>query len=93
MFGIGDAPYVGGYYLGRINFPAEYPWKPPAIRVLTDTGRFEAGASICLTISEHHPESWNPALTARSICTALLSFMCDTEGAVGVIQTTAQKKI
>jgi len=92
MFGIGDAPYKGGYYLGRINFPENYPWSPPAIRVITESGRFDPGTSICLTISEHHPESWNPALTARSIITALLSFTCDTENASGVIQTTNKKK-
>lgn len=71
---MGDYPYVGGYYIGKITFPKEYPWKPPAIRVMTDSGRFEKGASICLSISEHHPESWNPALTGRSIITALFSF-------------------
>ena len=59
---------------------------------MTDSGRFETGTSICLTISEHHPESWNPALTARSIITALLSFMCDDEHASGVITTTSDKK-
>ena len=92
MFGLQDERYEGGYYLGRINFPDGYPWAPPAIRCITDTGRYETGTSICLTISEHHPESWNPALTGRSIITALLSFTCDDERASGTIETSAAVK-
>ena len=79
MFGIQDEPYVNGYYLGRVNFPQEYPWKPPSIRLLTESGRIKPSESVCLSISEHHPESWNPALTARSIITSLLSFFMSDE--------------
>ena len=61
--------------MGRINFPDTYPWKPPAIRAVTETGRFVTKASICLSISEHHPESWDPIWTVRAIIVGFISFM------------------
>jgi len=35
-----DEPYKGGYYMGTLTFPPEYPWKPPGIRLTTESGRF-----------------------------------------------------
>ena len=92
MFGIKDKPYIGGYYLGRVNFPPEYPWKPPAIRLMSESGRFMVGERICLSISDFHPESWNPALTARSIIIALLSFFTSDDKTYGCISTTDKEK-
>ena len=40
VFGLGDEPYKGGYYMGKLTFPDNYPWKPPAIRLITESGRF-----------------------------------------------------
>ena len=40
IFGIKDAPYAGGYYMGKLVFPKEYPYKPPSIMMVTETGRF-----------------------------------------------------
>ena len=30
-----DTPYTGGSYHGKLIFPSEYPYKPPAIMMLT----------------------------------------------------------
>ena len=30
-----DTPYYGGSYHGKLIFPSEYPYKPPAIMMLT----------------------------------------------------------
>jgi ubiquitin-conjugating enzyme E2 J2 len=30
-----DTPYSGGAYHGKLIFPSEYPYKPPAIMMLT----------------------------------------------------------
>lgn len=30
-----DSPYEGGQYHGKLVFPSEYPYKPPAIMMLT----------------------------------------------------------
>ena len=40
IFGLPDSPYKGGYYLGTIKFPQDYPWKPPSILMVTESGRF-----------------------------------------------------
>eukprot|EP00331_Platyophrya_macrostoma_P023502 CAMPEP_0176456168 /NCGR_PEP_ID=MMETSP0127-20121128/31116_1 /TAXON_ID=938130 /ORGANISM="Platyophrya macrostoma, Strain WH" /LENGTH=106 /DNA_ID=CAMNT_0017846053 /DNA_START=29 /DNA_END=345 /DNA_ORIENTATION=+ len=52
--------YEGGYYIGTVTFPSTYPFAPPAIRMLTPSGRFEINRRLCLSISDYHPESWNP---------------------------------
>jgi len=40
FFNLKDSPYEDGIYLGQINFPEQYPYKPPDIRMLTPSGRF-----------------------------------------------------
>ncbi|KAL9273191.1 putative ubiquitin-conjugating enzyme E2 33 [Drosera capensis] len=53
-------PFAGGYYYGKIKFPPEYPFKPPGITMTTPNGRFITQKKICLSMSDFHPESWNP---------------------------------
>lgn len=86
-----DTPFEGGQYLGSLNFPSDYPYRPPAIRMLTPSGRFEPGARLCLTMSDFHPETWNPAWNVSTILTGLLSFMCSHEVASGALSTPPQK--
>ena len=40
LFNLTDSPYEGGFYYGQLHFPAEYPFKPPGIMLLTPNGRF-----------------------------------------------------
>ncbi len=35
------SPYAGGWYHGIVNFPKEYPHKPPSILMCTPNGRFK----------------------------------------------------
>jgi ubiquitin-conjugating enzyme E2 J2 len=53
-------PFEGGVYHGKLIFPKEYPLKPPAVIMLTPSGRFQPGRRLCLSMSDFHPESWNP---------------------------------
>ncbi|KAL3478678.1 ubiquitin-conjugating enzyme/RWD-like protein [Aspergillus californicus] len=69
------SPYAGGIYHGRIVLPATYPLRPPSFRFLTPSGRFEVNREICLSISGHHEESWQPAWGIRTSLTAIRSFM------------------
>ncbi|KAI7358991.1 UBC-like protein [Hortaea werneckii] len=69
------SPFDGGLYHGRIVLPPAYPLKPPSFRFLTPTGRFEVNREICLTISAHHEESWQPAWGIRTALVAIRSFM------------------
>mmetsp|Transcript_5148 Transcript_5148/g.15466 ORF Transcript_5148/g.15466 Transcript_5148/m.15466 type:complete len:169 (-) Transcript_5148:592-1098(-) len=67
--------FEGGIYHGRILLPPEYPFKPPDFMMLTASGRFEVGKRICLSISRHHPEHWQPSWSVRTALTALIAFM------------------
>lgn len=78
------SPYSAGIYHGRITFPATYPLRPPSFRFLTPSGRFEVNREICLSISGHHEESWQPAWGVRTALVAIRSFMdADAKGQVG----------
>lgn len=70
-----NTPYEGGYYHGKIIFPGDFPFKPPSIYMSTPNGRFCVNARLCLSISDYHPETWNPAWNVSTILTGLLSFM------------------
>lgn len=72
-----EVPYMGGVYWGKLVFPKEYPLKPPAIYMLTPSGRFETNTRLCLSMSDFHPESWNPSWRIESILVGLISFMLD----------------
>lgn len=69
------SPFEGGIYHGRIVLPPAYPLKPPSFRFLTPTGRFEVNREICLSISGHHEETWQPAWGIRTALVAIRSFM------------------
>lgn len=43
--------------------------------MLTPSGRFQTDTRLCLSMSDFHPESWNPLWSVGSILTGLLSFM------------------
>ncbi|KAL5579684.1 hypothetical protein UlMin_015793 [Ulmus minor] len=85
-------PFEGGFYYGRIKFPEEYPYKPPGISMTTPNGRFQTQKKICLSMSDFHPESWNPMWSVSSILTGLLSFMMDTSPTTGSVNTTVKEK-
>ncbi|QGA14675.1 hypothetical protein EYB26_002331 [Talaromyces marneffei] len=78
------SPYAGGIYHGRIVLPPTYPLRPPSFRFLTPSGRFEVNREICLSISGHHEETWQPAWGIRTALTAIRSFMDgDAKGQIG----------
>ena len=45
------SPYAGGVYKGKLVFPSEFPFKPPAIYMSTPNGRFKTDMRLCLSIS------------------------------------------
>lgn len=87
-----DTPYEGGQYHGVLLFPADYPFKPPAIKMMTPNGRFKTNTRLCLSISDYHPDTWNPAWNVSTILTGLLSFMVADEHTAGSITTTNEIK-
>ncbi|ODA83829.1 hypothetical protein RJ55_02345 [Drechmeria coniospora] len=70
-----NSAFSQGIYHGRIILPSTYPLRPPSFRFTTPNGRFEANREICLSISGHHEETWQPAWGIRTAIVALRSFM------------------
>jgi ubiquitin-protein ligase len=88
-----DTPFNGGEYIGRIQHSPEYPAKPPKFFMLTPSGRFELEKEICLTISQHHPESWTSNWNIKTILIAFYSiFLDDKEVGASFIKTTDSEK-
>ncbi|OON22152.1 ubiquitin--protein ligase, partial [Opisthorchis viverrini] len=90
--GPSDSPYKGGYYHGKLVFPREFPFRPPSIYMITPNGRFACNTRLCLSISDFHPDTWNPAWSVSSILTGLLSFMLENTHTTGSIETSASTK-
>ncbi|XP_074654174.1 ubiquitin-conjugating enzyme E2 J2-like [Tubulanus polymorphus] len=88
VFGPEDSPYEGGLYHGRLVFPREFPFKPPSIYMITPNGRFKCNTRLCLSISDFHPDTWNPAWSVSTILTGLLSFMLEKSPTLGSIETS-----
>ncbi|KNG85649.1 putative ubiquitin conjugating enzyme (UbcF) [Aspergillus nomiae NRRL 13137] len=85
------SPYASGIYHGRIVLPPTYPLRPPSFRFLTPTGRFEVNREICLSISGHHEETWQPAWGIRTALLAIRSFMDgDAKGQVGGLDVSEE---
>ncbi|KAJ2909869.1 Ubiquitin-conjugating enzyme E2 6 [Coemansia aciculifera] len=83
-----DTPYAGGEYHGKVKFPSDYPYKPPAIQMVTPSGRFQTNTNICMSMSNFHPNTWNPAWSVSTILNGMLSFMVEEEVTSGGIRTS-----
>lgn len=81
-----SSAFESGIYHGRIILPPSYPLRPPMFRFLTPSGRFEVNREICLSISGHHEETWQPAWGIRTALCAIRAFMeSDAKGQIGGI--------
>ncbi|XP_012220763.1 ubiquitin-conjugating enzyme E2 J2 [Linepithema humile] len=92
VIGPEQTPYEGGFYHGKLIFPGEFPFQPPSIYMITPNGRFKVNARLCLSISDFHPDTWNPAWSVSTILTGLLSFMIEKSPTLGSINTPDYEK-
>jgi len=89
-----DTPYHNGQYWGVLMFPPNYPFAPPGIVMHTPSGRFVPSTKLCLSISDFHPRSFNPAWEVSTILIGLLSFMTSDEMTSGSTSATeAERKL
>ncbi|KAJ7280583.1 ubiquitin-conjugating enzyme/RWD-like protein [Mycena rebaudengoi] len=65
--GPSDTPFAGGEYHGMLQFPPEYPFKPPGIKMFAPSGRFHPDKKICFSMSDFHPGTWNPAWSVATM--------------------------
>eukprot|EP00249_Psilotum_nudum_P000939 c13153_g1_i1 orf=424-1416(-) len=88
-----DTEFEGGIYHGRIQLPSEYPFKPPSFMLLTPNGRFETQTKVCLSISQYHPEHWQPSWSVRTALVALIAFLpTKPDGAIGSLDYTKEER-
>ena len=92
MQGPPDTPYAGGWYVGRVRFPHDYPYKAPALFMVTPSGRFATNVSICCSMSEFHPELWSPGWSVSTILKGFLSFLCEEELTTGSVKASDAEK-
>jgi ubiquitin-conjugating enzyme E2 D/E len=76
IFGPADSPYSGGVFNLSIEFPVDYPFKPPRIMFLTKIYHPNINTSgfICLDILK---TNWSPALTISKALLSILSMLTD----------------
>jgi len=76
LFGPSDSPYTGGVFNVSIQFPIDYPFKPPRVMFTTKIyhPNINTGGFICLDILK---QNWSPALTISKVLLSVLSMLTD----------------
>ncbi|ALH22960.1 ubiquitin conjugating enzyme E2 [Chrysochromulina ericina virus CeV-01B] len=76
IMGPEDTPYQGGIFELRIDFPQDYPFKPPNVVFTTKIYHcnINSNGNICLDILK---DQWSPALTTSKILLSICSLMND----------------
>ncbi|KIW20603.1 hypothetical protein PV08_01178 [Exophiala spinifera] len=86
-----DSLYYGGYFKAQMNFPKEYPYKPPDFRFSKPLWHpnIYADGRLCISIlhapgddimsGETAGERWSPAQRVESVLISILSLLDDAE--------------
>ena len=76
IIGPEDSPYSEGIFNLEINFPADYPFKPPRIMFTTKIyhPNINSKGGICLDILK---DKWSPALTISKVLLSICSLLTD----------------
>jgi ubiquitin-conjugating enzyme E2 D len=76
IMGPDNSPYAGGVFYLKIDFPSDYPFKPPKVVFLTKIYHCNINTSggICLDILKN---AWSPALTISKVLLSICSLLDD----------------
>ncbi|XP_025097084.1 ubiquitin-conjugating enzyme E2-17 kDa [Pomacea canaliculata] len=76
IMGPPDTPYQGGVFFLTIQFPSDYPFKPPKVAFTTKIyhPNINSNGSICLDILR---SQWSPALTISKVLLSISSLLTD----------------
>jgi ubiquitin-conjugating enzyme E2 D len=89
--GAPDTPWEGGIFWLHIDYPEDYPLKPPAITFLTPVyhPNIDENGRICIDILE---KSWSPCLQTQTLLLSILSVLHSPIVDDGAIVTQAADK-
>jgi len=76
IMGPEGTPYAGGVFFLTIQFPADYPFKPPKVTFTTKIFHCNVNdkGGICLDILK---DNWSPALTISKVLLSISSLLSD----------------
>jgi len=76
IMGPQNSAYDGGVFFLDINFPQDYPFKPPNVRFQTKMYHCNVNdkGGICLDILK---DNWSPALTISKVLLSICSLLTD----------------
>ena len=76
IMGPSGSPYQGGIFFLEIQFPSEYPFKPPHVKFMTKIYHcnINSQGGICLDILK---DNWSPALTIAKVLLSISSLLTD----------------
>ncbi|KAJ2513488.1 Ubiquitin-conjugating enzyme E2 6 [Coemansia sp. RSA 1939] len=60
--------------------------------MITPNGRFEVNKDICTSMSNYHPQTWNPGWSVATILVGLLSMMTGTESTTGGLDNVSDQE-
>ena len=89
IIGPDETPYENGVFFLNIQFPHNYPFKPPRIKFTTKIYHcnINENGSICLDILK---DKWSPALTISKILLSISSLLTDCNPSDPLVPEIAQ---
>ena len=76
IMGPEDSPYAGGVFFLNIQFPTDYPWRPPRCDFITKIYHPNINKNGAMSI-DILKDQWSPALTISKVLLSISSLLTD----------------